>query len=418
MLAAWLMAAGPWTARAADEPAFTVQGFASIPAHGLETTTGGGAAPVTVVRTAQEFLAAAERTDVKDKKARDRTPRIIRVANDIDLGELANLRAGLYLKRVGIVRVRSHTTIFAAGAGAVLRRGTLELKGAANVIIRNLRFRDLWEYDATGEYDSLDWDYVRITGSGASRSHHVWVDHCEFDRAGDGAIDITHGSDLVTVSWCRFGGDAAGPHKKVMLIGGSSSSNAAAADSGRLNVTLHHNVFQNIMDRAPRARFGNVHAFNNLVDGAENATISVMKAVTLVENCVYRDARVATTFSHAADSAAAGRAGTLVIVNSRNENPRLPAGPPKPAATPGTNAPPDAVEGEAEVNEAFELAHNFESSIRRDALEFNPPADWAWPNRRQLPYRHRLDPVEAVPDRLARFAGAGRLPAHALPARP
>ena len=42
---------------------------------------------------------------------------------------------------------------------------------------------------------------------------------------------------------------------------------AAALDRGRLNVTLHHNLFENIADRAPRARFGNIHAFNILVDG-------------------------------------------------------------------------------------------------------------------------------------------------------
>jgi pectate lyase len=108
-------------------------------------------------------------------------------------------------------------------------------------------------------------------------------------------VDITHGSDLVTISWCRFAGDARGPKKKVSLIGHSSSANAAVTDRGRLNVTLHHNWFVNIDDRAPRARFGNIHAYKNLIEGAQNATISVMGAVTLVERCVYRDARIATT---------------------------------------------------------------------------------------------------------------------------
>src|SRR5206468_5898728 len=108
--------------------------------------------------------------------------------------------------------------------------------------------------------------------------------------------------DLVTVSWCRFAGDERGPQKKVSLIGASSSGNAAALDRGHLNVTLHHNLFENIGDRAPRARFGNIHVFNNLIDGAENANISVMGAVTLVEKCFYKNTRIATTFSHAADS--------------------------------------------------------------------------------------------------------------------
>src|ERR1019366_4240458 len=106
------------------------------------------------------------------------------------------------------------------------------------------------------------------------------------------------------------------PQKKVSLIGHSSSANAAATDRGRLNVTLHHNWFVNIDDRALRARFGNIHAFNNLIEGAQNATISVTGAVTLVERCVYRDARIATTYSHAADTIAKGHGGTIAIVDS------------------------------------------------------------------------------------------------------
>ncbi|HEX8296650.1 MAG TPA: hypothetical protein VF593_10140, partial [Chthoniobacteraceae bacterium] len=182
----------------------TLQGFASVEAYGLKTTTGGGNLPPIVVRSAQELRVAAERSDLKNKAQRDSTPRVILVAQDLDLGELANAKPGAELKSVGRILVRSHTTIHAAGTGATLRRGTLDIHGAQNVILRNLRFRDLWELDPTGEYDRFGWDSVRITNSGPATSHHVWIDHCDFGKVYDGMLDITHGSDLVTISWCRF----------------------------------------------------------------------------------------------------------------------------------------------------------------------------------------------------------------------
>ena len=101
---------------------------------------------------------------------------------------------------------------------------------------------------------------------------HVWIDHCAFTdgdnpdssqplyfgrpfQVHDGELDITNGSDLVTVSWNRFV-----DHDKVMLIGSSDSS---TQDPGKLRVTLHHNLFANVVQRMPRVRFGQVHVFNN-----------------------------------------------------------------------------------------------------------------------------------------------------------
>nr|WP_234341323.1 hypothetical protein [Streptomyces sp. NRRL S-646] len=71
----------------------------------------------------------------------------------------------------------------------------------------------------------------------------------------DGLLDITGGSDLVTVSWSRFA-----DHDKAMLIGNSDS---ATGDRGKLRVTLHHNQFESIVQRAPRVRFGQVHVYDN-----------------------------------------------------------------------------------------------------------------------------------------------------------
>jgi pectate lyase len=369
---------------------FAISGFATVAADGISGTTGGGANAPVIVRTAREFQSAAERLDIKDKKLRDNSPRVILIAADINLGELANQKGGTVLTNVGVVRVRPDTTIYSAGNGAAISRGTIEIHGAHNIIIRNLKFRDLWEFDPTGKYDRFGWDYVRITNAGQERSHHVWVDHCDFGKVYDGQCDIVHGSDCITVSWNHFAGDERGPHKKSMLIGHSSGPSAAANDKGYLNVTLAHNWFENIDDRAPRARFGNIHALNNFIDGAQNATISVDGAVTLVEGCVYQDAKVATTFSHASDTAAKNRAGVICIADSQNLSPRV-------AGTPDKQSERD------------ELANNFKSNVERAKLEFNQPAGFTWENRNQLPYPYAADPVNGVPALVKQFAGTGKL---------
>ena len=46
-----------------------------------------------------------------------------------------------------------------------------------------------------------------------------------------------------------------------MLIGNSDSP--APVTDGKLRVTLHHNEFSDLGQRAPRVRFGKVDAYNN-----------------------------------------------------------------------------------------------------------------------------------------------------------
>lgn len=178
------------------------------------------------------------------------------------------------------IRVGSNTTIVGVGAGATIRGAWLDLRGSAstprrNIIIRNLTFQDT--YDCFPEWDPTDgtlgsWNALYDSVS-LRNTENVWVDHNLFEdhltrdehlpnyfgvlfQAHDGLLDITNASDFVTVSWNRFQ-----EHDKLMLIG---SSDSATADRGKLNVTLHHNYFENIGQRAPRVRYGKVHIYNNV----------------------------------------------------------------------------------------------------------------------------------------------------------
>jgi pectate lyase len=146
-----------------------------------------------------------------------------------------------------------------------------------NIIVRNLTFQDTFDcFPAWAPTDGVLGSWNSQYDSISLRdSNNVWIDHNTFeDRATadetlplnfgvifqvhDGLVDITNASDLVTVSWNRFRN-----HDKTMLIG---SSDSASADRGKLRVTLHHNLFDKIGQRAPRVRFGQVHLYNNLYD--------------------------------------------------------------------------------------------------------------------------------------------------------
>ncbi|MFF5978176.1 polysaccharide lyase family 1 protein [Streptomyces olindensis] len=176
-----------------------------------------------------------------------------------------------------VLPVGSNTTIVGLGDSAVLKGAALQVRDADNVIIRNLELRDaydcfpVWQPNTGG---LGDWKaaYDNLWLAGAT---HVWIDHITASDRGhpdakepthfarnylrhDGLLDITNGSDLVTVSWSRFA-----DHDKAMLIG---NGDTATGDRGKLRVTLHHNAFESVVQRAPRVRFGQVHLYNNRYD--------------------------------------------------------------------------------------------------------------------------------------------------------
>ncbi|WCN78899.1 pectate lyase family protein [Micromonospora sp. LH3U1] len=187
--------------------------------------------------------------------------------------EEARVRSVTNQTRQTQVNVGPNTTIVGL-RGARLSGLTLMIDRASNVIVRNLTFVDArdcfpaWS-PTDGEAGNWNSQYDQIS---VRRSENVWVDHNTFTdgdnpdsaqpvhfgrpyQVHDGSLDITHTASLVTASWNRFTG-----RDKLMLIG---SSNTVGPDVGRLKVTLHHNLFDSVLQRLPRVRFGQVDVYNN-----------------------------------------------------------------------------------------------------------------------------------------------------------
>ncbi|WP_369234518.1 polysaccharide lyase family 1 protein [Streptomyces sp. R21] len=175
-----------------------------------------------------------------------------------------------------VFKVPANTTIVGVpGTKAGLTGGMLQIQNVDNVIVRNLAFaatEDCFpQWDPTdGDDGNWNSNYDSVTLRGAT---HVWADHNSFTDAAhfdsvnpkyygreyqihDGELDITKSSDLVTVSRNQFTN-----HDKTMLIGSSDSE-----PSGKLRVSIHHNVWKGIVQRAPLTRVGQVHIYNNYYD--------------------------------------------------------------------------------------------------------------------------------------------------------
>lgn len=175
-----------------------------------------------------------------------------------------------------VFKVPANTTVVGVpGTKAGISGGMLQIQNVNNVIVRNLAFsatEDCFpQWDPTdGDKGNWNSNYDSVTLRGAT---HVWADHNSFTDAPhldsvnpkyygreyqvhDGELDITKSSDLVTVSRNQFTN-----HDKTMLIGSSDSE-----PGGKLRVSIHHNVWKGIVQRAPLSRVGQIHIYNNYYD--------------------------------------------------------------------------------------------------------------------------------------------------------
>lgn len=140
-----------------------------------------------------------------------------------------------------------------------------------NVIVRNLTIDTPWDVNPEDEANAF------ADGMTISRGQNIWIDHVSItdgdtpdslatDTRHDGSLDIVRGSDYVTVSNSFFG-----DHGKSSLVG-NGDSGRAWSDENRLHVTFTGLWWYGVASRHPLVRFGQLHTFNNLMQGTTGGT--------------------------------------------------------------------------------------------------------------------------------------------------
>ncbi len=288
------------------------------------------------VTNAYEFINAISRKNNENKSDTDFAirPTVIEVVNDIDLGwnNLDAKTQGLadvvkandpqthpILKQTGVSIVyitgRQNLTIFSKN-GARLSHACFQIRGfdtekraSKNIMIRNLEFDGIYEWDDSGKYDNNDWDQFTIRADKGEVSN-IWIDHCTFKKTYDGTIDIKYGATDITISWCAFvpytkndlefmtmmnhleqnrtsfpnynqarnSGATfedliqyASINKKVHLVGHTDNN----PGDENIRVTYCNNYYLDCVERLPRLRMGKVHVYNNIFDASSTEDLKL-----------------------------------------------------------------------------------------------------------------------------------------------
>lgn len=122
--------------------------------------------------------------------------------------ELANVNGGFtnpLMEKSGVTQITIGSidglTIFSPN-GSSIKHTELKISGN-DIVIRNLHFKEMWQWDDAGAQKEVGWSNMKINGG-----KNVWIDHCTFEIASDGNIDLENGATGVTISWCKIGDEA------------------------------------------------------------------------------------------------------------------------------------------------------------------------------------------------------------------
>ena len=284
-----------------------------------QATTGGGVLAGTDPNYAEVYTA----TDLANA-LNSKTVKVIEIMNDLNLGyneieASAKLTSEPFrtaatpllhpvLLQTGVslidIQKKNGLTIFSAN-GSTIRHAKLNIKNCSNIIVRNLKFDQLWEWDEStkGQYDRNDWDFITLGDGGAVSN--VWVDHCTFTKSYDGILDTKAGCSAITISWCKYTGDDGATNANswvwqqinslesnktsyamynflrtrgftttniVTIMQGHDKTHLAGQNdldpnNATISMTFHHLWLNSVWDRCvPRLRAGNVHDYNIYVD--------------------------------------------------------------------------------------------------------------------------------------------------------
>ena len=306
------------------------------------------------VASGKEFLAAIK--DAKDGKVK-----IIELTADIDLGYnvLAltdteksdysflskygnpsyNISMKTYTEYEGFTNPEMHEsgvsklslsgidglTIFSKSGNSISHVETKLNSGANDIVIRNIHFKDMWQWDDDGTQKAVGWSNLKLNGGS-----NIWIDHCDFDVAFDGNTDLENGSTGISITWCRIGQEAdediasdtaiyrsvsfmeelyqagklssgsykkyrdAGAsvkeimaysayHKKCHLVGSGDkdcvnyvnpNTGAVTKDANsNIKLTLAYNYYMNVGQRVPMIRQGTGHLYNCYIDDSTHQAV-------------------------------------------------------------------------------------------------------------------------------------------------
>ncbi len=192
------------------------------------------------VTTGKQFFQAI--LDAKQGKVK-----VIEIENDLNLGwyklsseEKAFTNANAFKSEASIATAQSSMVkengisqisienitdlLIYSKTGAKITHAGFKITSCHNLIVRNISFDEMWEWEDTdsytkgaiGDYDSFGWAYMKISFCG-----YVWIDHCDFGKAFDGLIDYSNpdytstgtafrapsgadGGNGLHISWCNF----------------------------------------------------------------------------------------------------------------------------------------------------------------------------------------------------------------------